>query len=220
MASLIDDGRLIFQQGIPKGIPKFSLSDFVRRQQSPEQMERVRRAQQRLFGQSKLSKDAIAQIITDEGIRNTTYVDTLGNRTVGIGFNLERGDARKKIEALGVNFNDLVNKKVSLTDEQIAKLFKQDLRTAKKDAIQFVGEGVFRKLSPQRQGVLANLALQLGANKLGGFRDFRSAIIGGDFNTARDELIDSNLFKQTPKRTLRRANEIFPPTPVKQLRGK
>src|ERR1700730_18554339 len=64
--------------------------------------------------------DAIQKLIArHEGSRATVYVDTAGNPTVGIGFNLNRSNAQAAISAIGVDYDKLRAGVVSLTQAQI-----------------------------------------------------------------------------------------------------
>ncbi|CAH1779966.1 unnamed protein product, partial [Owenia fusiformis] len=74
--------------------------------------------------------DEIAEYIGKcEGKKNMAYDNSKGNRTVGIGFNMERPGARKVWETIlpGVDFDKVYNKQLALRDDQIKTLFKADL---------------------------------------------------------------------------------------------
>ena len=55
-------------------------------------------------------------IIESEGKKSCVYKDTKGIPTIGIGFNLQRDDARSKLAGIGLNFNDVLSGKTCLSD--------------------------------------------------------------------------------------------------------
>ncbi len=141
-----------------------------------------------------------SQIISDEGFRSTVYVDTQDTPTVGIGFNLLRPDARQKIEALGLDFDQVASGAQGLTKEQALKLARNDIKTARKDASKFVGAKVFKGLDKKRQDILTNMSFQLGLPTLKKFTEMRKALVAGDFLKAAQEMVNSLWFQQTPNR--------------------
>ena len=62
--------------------------------------------------------------------------------------------------------------------------------------------------APRRRATLVNLRFQLGPSRFRAFRKMIAAIENGDWPEAAKELRDSNLARQTPGRTLRRADEL------------
>jgi GH24 family phage-related lysozyme (muramidase) len=69
-----------------------------------------------------------------EGRRYTSYADSRGIPTVGVGFNLHRSDAQEKIAALGLDYNDVYRGALPLTEEQINVLLDADIAAAIDDA--------------------------------------------------------------------------------------
>jgi lysozyme len=134
-----------------------------------------------------------------EGKRNEVYLDTKGIPTIGIGFNLNRNDAKNKIESLGLNYNNVRNGSQSLTDQQIYSLFKDTLNEAINTAQSFVPN--FNEHPANVQGVIINMAFNLGPNKLAGFKDFREALLNKDYSTAANEMIDSEWYGQVGDRS-------------------
>jgi len=46
-------------------------------------------------------------IAESEGNKPCMYKDTLGHPTIGIGFNLDRSDAREKITSVGADYDNV-----------------------------------------------------------------------------------------------------------------
>lgn len=62
------------------------------------------------------------------------YLDSEGIPTVGIGFNLNRGDAAAQLAGVGADYNAVRAGRTDLTRLQITRLFKQDVARAIVDA--------------------------------------------------------------------------------------
>ena len=62
-----------------------------------------------------------------EGKRSWVYKDSLGIPTIGIGFNLNRPDARSVCSTWGINYDTIYSGSECLSDTQISCLFDFDL---------------------------------------------------------------------------------------------
>jgi hypothetical protein len=101
---------------------------------------------------TKLTK----QLIRHEGKKSKVYKDSLGILTIGVGFNLERSDAKKRIEDLGLSFQKVKDGKQELTEGQILKLLDGDIDVAIAGC-----KGIFPKftdLSDVRQRALVDIS--------------------------------------------------------------
>ena len=172
-------------------------SDFLALDQADPQVEQEAPAEP--LEVPALDRDSINSFISgNEGRRVRVYDDTEGVPTVGTGFNLNRADAREKIEGLGVNYDDLLSGRTSLTDNQADLLFETDLDTAISDARALFSN--FDTLAPARQAVLVDMALNMGINSLGKFENMIAAIETEDFEQAAAEAQDSTWFTQVGDR--------------------
>lgn len=133
-----------------------------------------------------------------EGRRNKVYNDSAGHPTIGVGFNLDRDGAQEEIEALGLNYQDVRNGKVSLTDVQIDTLFHADVNSAVNSARNVISN--FDDIPGDKQIVLADMAFNLGEAGLAGFHKMVAAVENEDWATAADEMEDSRWFKQVGDR--------------------
>lgn len=118
----------------------------------------------------------------DEGRRRLPYVDTVGKISIGIGRNLTD---------------------VGLSDDEINYLFTNDLNVA------FVAARavcpVFDRLSLARQGVLLDMAFNLGQKRLAQFHDTLLAINEARYNAAADHMLASTWAQQVGDRAHRLA---------------
>ncbi len=141
-----------------------------------------------------------------EGREDTVYDDSVGHPTIGVGFNLDRPDARQKIEALGLNYNDVRSGKVSLNDQQIDTLLDADAGRAVQDARGLVSN--FDQLPEDKQLVVADMVFNMGAQKFSQFKNTIAAIEDNDWDTAADEMQDSKWYTQVGDRGKQLVDEM------------
>ena len=121
-------------------------------------------------------------LIVHEGLRLKPYRCSAGYLTIGVGRNLEaRGISR----------------------EEAMVLLENDIAEAEAAARGFFP--AFDRLEEPRQAVLVDMAFNLGAVRLGGFRRFRAALERGDFEQAAREMLDSKWAEQVGPRARRLA---------------
>lgn len=140
-------------------------------------------------------------ISMNEGRKDTMYLDSLGVPTIGVGFNLDRTDAKELIENLGLDYAAVRAGAVSLTDGQIDALLDHDIDQAIADAKTIFLN--FHNLSPNRQAVLVDMSFNLGLTRLKKFVKFIANIENNDFDGAVREMIDSAWNNQVGKRAER-----------------
>ena len=133
-----------------------------------------------------------------EGRKKTTYLDSRGIPTIGVGINLEEAKAKKRIEALGLNYQDVLNKKVSLSDAQIDKLLDEELDVAITDAKSYYKD--FDQLDAMRQIILVDMAFNLGGPRLRKFKKVKEALEKRDYKEAAKEIENSLYYKQVKSR--------------------
>lgn len=130
-----------------------------------------------------------------EGSRNWVYNDSVGIPTIGIGFNLQKADARARIEALGVDYDALLAGKVSLTNAQIDILFNGDLDIAIGDGSGHVTD--FWNLADDAQLAIVDMVFNLGGPRFGAFQQAIAAFNAAppDYLTAAAQMADSKWAK-------------------------
>ncbi|WP_250501978.1 glycoside hydrolase family protein [Caballeronia sp. AZ7_KS35] len=133
----------------------------------------------------------IAELRRDEGVRYSTYNDTKGIPTVGVGHNLQ---AKPLPTGWKCPLNDVqVN---SLLDDDLADVFCDLDRSLP----------WWSDLNDVRQRVLANMAFNLGITKLLGFRNTLAAMRQGKFDAAADGMLNSAWATQVKVRANRLAD--------------
>jgi lysozyme len=128
------------------------------------------------------------QLKRDEGEVLHAYKDSLGYWTIGIGILIdkEKGGGLRPEESEFIFNNRL-------------KIIERELSAR----IRF-----FSKLGHVRQGVLLNMAFQMGVNGLLGFKNTLRTIEHGDYKKAAIEMLQSKWATQTPARAKRLSEQM------------
>jgi GH24 family phage-related lysozyme (muramidase) len=146
-----------------------------------------------------MNRDEIKDWIEQwEDRRSEVYPDSAGHPTIGVGFNLDRNDAKEQIEALGLDYDAVRNGTQSLTDAQIDQLFNHDLDTAIAGAREDVSN--FDDLPDDKQQVVIDMVFNLGASGFAEFSNTIDAIENNDWSRAADEMENSAWFGQVGDR--------------------
>lgn len=125
-----------------------------------------------------------SQLRRDEGVEKFPYLDTVGKTTIGVGRNLTD---------------------VGLSDAEIDFLLANDIQ---KVLTQLQARlPYFEALDPARQGVLVNMAFNLGFAGLEGFPRMLSAFAQGDWERAASEMLESLWATQVGARAERLAEQ-------------
>lgn len=144
--------------------------------------------------------EAAQRIEQYEGRSAKVYNDSRGIPTVGIGFNLTRTDASAKLAALGLDINKVKAGTQTLKDAQIDSLFQGDLQAAVNSAKDSVDN--FDDLTPARQFVVTDMVFNMGQSKFEGFKETIKAINADDWDTAAQEMEDSDWYHQVGDRSV------------------
>lgn len=124
----------------------------------------------------QLKKD----LLIDEGLRLKPYRCSAGKISIGIGRNLED---------------------VGISKDEAFYLLDNDLEQVELDLDRSFTW--WRKMSERRQRALANMCFNLGLPTLLGFKKTLSAMERGDFETAANEAMDSDWYRQVKDRSKR-----------------
>ena len=128
----------------------------------------------------------IDQIKTDEGFRSKPYQCTAGKTTIGYGRNIEDNGITKS-EAETLLLNDVKTVQIELLNNF----------------------NWFNGLNGARQGVLINMAFNLGLPRLMKFKKMLGALSDNDFYEASKQMLDSRWAVQVGDRANRLAKQII-----------
>lgn len=148
-----------------------------------------------------LEDEVVRYIRYNEGVRTTRYLDSLGIPTIGVGFNLQRSDARQKITALGYDYDAILDGSQSLSDAAVDALLADDVDATFVDAARSIAN--FASLDDARKAVVVDMIFNLGATAFSRFTATIAAIEAEDFARAAAEMADSRWATQVGHRATR-----------------
>jgi lysozyme len=157
---------------------------------TPQQLAQQRVREQR-------SQNYYDMLSLNEGNKPKVYKDSKGNRTIGIGFNLEDSANQKFLKREGIDINELFDGR-KLSENETRTLYNHSLTQAFKDAQSY--DPNFAKRPEAVKMTLVDMAFNLGLTKLNKFVDMKAGLKNNDYNVAADEMIDSNWYKQVKSR--------------------
>ena len=155
----------------------------------------------------KSDEDIYNRVKEHEGVKNTIYKDSKGNPTIGVGFNLNRSDANKRLKSVGADPKLIKSGKSQLTEKQIDTLYKEDLNKAKNSAKKLVSK-TWDELPKGVQGALTEMAFNLGEGGLSEFKNTLGYIEEKRFKLAAQSMLKSKWARQVGDRAKRLANII------------
>ena len=128
------------------------------------------------------------QLRRDEGVKPSAYQDHLGYWTIGVGRLIDE------------------RKGGGLRPDEIDYLLANDI----KDREQALSAALpwFKDLDPVRQGVLLNMAFQLGTAGLLAFKQTLRLVSEGNYSDAALQMVQSKWASQTPERATRLAKQM------------
>ena len=136
-----------------------------------------------------MKSELIEQLKRDEGWRPLAYLDSMGLLTIGVGRLI---DSRKP--------------GAGLRPDEIDYLLRNDIN----DRVAALQKALpwFAKLDQARQGVLINMAFQMGTAGLLAFRQTLGLVRDGKYAEAADQMLKSKWAEQTPARARRLAEQM------------
>lgn len=137
---------------------------------------------------------------SQEGEKAQAYDDTTGNRTIGIGFNMDSPNAPDVWKKAGIAtpFKEAYAGRAQLAPEEITNLANTSFDIAMKDVRAVVPQ--VDKMPENVRAGLMHLSYQVGGPRLKKFKNTLAAIKRGDMNAAVAALKASQLARQTPNR--------------------
>tara|TARA_R100000700_G_scaffold10400_1_gene15089 strand:+ start:2578 stop:3024 length:447 start_codon:yes stop_codon:yes gene_type:complete len=135
------------------------------------------------------------ELESDEGCINEVYLDHLGYPTFGIGHLIRDTDPEYGCD---------VGEKISA--ERVAEAFEDDVQITYNDCLRLYPD--FDMLPNEAQLIIANMMFNLGATKLGKFKDMKAAVDARSWDLAADAMVDSLWYKQVTNRANRLVNRM------------
>lgn len=129
--------------------------------------------------------EEVKELERNEGFKQFPYHDTVGKLTIGYGFNLESDGLTKEESECVLKIR--LNRRL----EELVKV------------LPWVG-----KLDPPRQGVLLDMAYNLGIAGLLAFKNTLALVKAGEFKQAAHEMLQSKWAKQVGERANRLSRQM------------
>lgn len=147
--------------------------------------------------------NAIRMLTIDEGCKYNSYKDTLGNTTIGIGFNMSSPNAIEVWKQSGIKtaFSIAFVGQCSLPQNEVWDLLNTCIDNAKSDLLEIFHD--FDSLPEHVQLVLINLIFNMGMPVFQQFKQFISLIKSGNYLMASDDLKHTKWAGQVPNRAKR-----------------
>ena len=135
-----------------------------------------------------MGDDLARQLRRDEGVVEHAYIDSEGWTTIGVGRLVDKRKGGR------------------LRDDEIEYLLQNDITEKSDELIRrlpWVAD-----LDEARQGVLINMAFNLGVSGLLGFRKTLALVKAGDYARASVEMLDSKWARQVKGRAARLSEQM------------
>tara|TARA_R110000787_G_C13142376_1_gene417430 strand:- start:24 stop:551 length:528 start_codon:yes stop_codon:yes gene_type:complete len=147
--------------------------------------------------QEQRSRNYFDMLSLNEGNKTGVYEDSKGNRTIGIGFNLEDAGNRSFLKKQGIDINELFLGR-ELSDRETKTLYNHSLTQAFNDAQKY--DPNFAQRPEAVKMTLVDMAFNLGLTKLNKFEKMKEGLMNNDYQTAADEMVDSLWYNQVQSR--------------------
>jgi GH24 family phage-related lysozyme (muramidase) len=138
------------------------------------------------------------QLIKHEGFSLKAFKTDLGVLKIGIGFKLERPDAKKRIEDLKLDFAQVKSGKVELTEAEVRQLYNADVAQAVLDCRALVK--TFATLPEVKKRVLIDMMFILGTAGFAKLSKMISALEVEAFDLAAREMRHSGWYRDAGER--------------------
>jgi GH24 family phage-related lysozyme (muramidase) len=135
----------------------------------------------------------------NEGYSPCAYNDHIGSPMIGIGFNLEKPGARKKIADVGADYELVRHGRVCLSDDQVRQLFDSVMAAAIRCASSWL-LSVWSKMNVEKQSAVADMAFNMGCTRLKTFKNMKAALERQDYEKAEYEMRASRWCRQVRSR--------------------
>lgn len=182
---------------IEKHLSKIGASDLIKSTKLPP------------INDNMIVKTTLDSVVKHEDVKLEVYPDPIRGwkvPTIGIGFNLARKDADKKLKELGLNPVLIRKGKSKITKEQAFKLATDDIYNALQGAKRVVKN--FNEHPLDVRSAITEIVFNIGATGFSKFDNFISFIHKKNYKRASKELMNSSWSKQVGQRAINISDKI------------
>jgi GH24 family phage-related lysozyme (muramidase) len=155
-------------------------------------------------------KATLDSVVKHEDVKLEVYPDPIHGwkvPTIGIGFNLARKDADKKLKALGLNPVLIRKKKSKITKEQAYKLATDDIYNALQGAKRLIKN--FNEHPLEVRSAITEVIFNIGVTGFSKFDNFIDLIHKKNYKRAAKELMNSSWSRQVGRRAEEISDKIY-----------
>jgi len=156
------------------------------------------------FVSQATERDITKDIVRHEGNKDLAYTDTVGKRSIGIGFNIDDNESFAR-KILGKRFDNIYDGKEPLNVVDKQTFFDYSLRNALSVATKYLPN--FEKQPEEVKEIILNMAFNLG-NRLHKFEKTKTYIQAKDYKNASKEMLRSKWAKQVKNRAKELADKM------------
>lgn len=135
------------------------------------------------------------ELIEDEGVKYSVYLDHLGLPTFGIG-HLITSDDDEYGYAVGT----------PVSEARVNLCFEKDVQVVINDCCKLYND--FEQLPEEAQLIIANMMFNMGYPRLSKFKNMKAAVDNRDWHRASVEMVDSRWYQQVTNRAERLVNRM------------
>ena len=132
------------------------------------------------------------QLIIDEGVKYSVYLDHLSLKSCGIGHYIRQDEPEFDLEV-----------GTQITEDRCTELFEEDIKSVIKDCKKVFED--WDDMEEEVKQICANMMFNLGLPRFSKFRKTINNIINKDYKKAAEEMRDSRWYRQVTNRAERLA---------------
>jgi lysozyme len=135
------------------------------------------------------------QLIIDEGIKYSVYLDHLSLKSCGIGHYIRQDEPEFDLEV-----------GTQITEDRCTELFEEDIKSVMKDCKKVFED--WDDMDEEVKQICANMMFNLGLPRFSKFRKTINNIINKNYAKAAEEMRDSRWYRQVTNRAERLAKRM------------
>jgi lysozyme len=135
------------------------------------------------------------QLIIDEGVKYSVYLDHLSLKSCGIGHYIRQDEPEFDLEV-----------GTQITEDRCTELFEEDIKSVMKDCKKVFED--WDDMDEEVKQICANMMFNLGLPRFSKFRKTINNIINKNYTKAAEEMRDSRWYRQVTNRAERLAKRM------------